>query len=92
MIQNSSAAGAKSYFSKAEYYSEGQERTGHWGGKGAALLGLSGEVEQAAFDALCDNKYPTSGKRLTPRNKADRTVGYDINYHVPKGLSKSCMP
>lgn len=87
IIQNRSAAGAKSYYSHADYLSEGQELAGRWGGRTAARLGLSGLVEKPDFDALCDNRHPGSGKRLTPRTKSDRTIGYDFNFHVPKGVS-----
>lgn len=87
VIQTKSAGGAKSYYSKSDYLSEGQELTGIWGGKAAERLGLSGEVEKIHFDALCDNQNPQTGERLTARNKVDRTVGYDFNFHVPKGVS-----
>ena len=43
IIQNSTAAGAKSYYSTADYYTEGQELVGIWRGKGTAMLGLEGE-------------------------------------------------
>jgi conjugative relaxase-like TrwC/TraI family protein len=80
-----SAAGAKSYYSKSDYY--GQELTGNWGGKAAARLGLSGKVDKAAFDRLCDNQNPASAQQLTPRNDDDRIVGYDFTFDVPKGVS-----
>ncbi len=87
IIQNQSSAGAKNYYSHSDYLSEGQELAGLWHGKGAELLGLTGVVEKKDFDALCDNLDPRTGKQLTPRNKSDRTVGYDFNFNVPKGLS-----
>src|SRR6478752_5055467 len=67
IIQNVHASGAKSYYSTADYYSEGQELVGEYRGKGARLLGLAGEVDKASWDALCDNKHPGSGDKLTPR-------------------------
>lgn len=85
--QNTHPVGAKSYYSTADYYSEGQELTGRWRGAAAAQLGLTGNVQQKDWDALCDNRHPQSGMRLTPRTKADRTVGYDFNFHVPKSVS-----
>lgn len=87
IIQNQSSAGAKSYYSHSDYLSEGQELAGLWHGNGAESLGLSGVVQKKDFDALCDNLDPRTGKQLTPRNKSDRTVGYDFNFNVPKGLS-----
>lgn len=87
IIQNKHAAGAKSYYSHGDYLSEGQELNGRWGGKGAALLGLTGDVQKRDFDALCDNLHPVTGARLTARTDTDRTVGYDFNFHVPKGVS-----
>jgi conjugative relaxase-like TrwC/TraI family protein len=87
IIQNQSSAGAKNYYSHSDYLSEGQELAGLWHGKGAELLGLAGVVEKKDFDSLCDNLDPRTGKQLTPRNKSDRTVGYDFNFNVPKGLS-----
>ncbi len=87
ITQNTHPVGAKSYYSTADYYSEGQELTGRWRGAAARKLGLEGDVKQAEWDALCDNKNPQTDKRLTRRTDTDRTVGYDFNFHVPKSVS-----
>ncbi len=87
IIENSSAAGVRSYFRSADYYTEGNELAGRWRGKAAARLGLRGEIQQKDWDALCDNLNPQTGKKLTVRQKANRRVGYDLNFHVPKSVS-----
>ncbi|MBL7815678.1 MAG: relaxase domain-containing protein [Saprospiraceae bacterium] len=91
IIVNSSAAGAKKYYSeglsKQDYYSEKQEIVGKWGGKAAEKLGLKGEVTQEEFSNLCDNINPQTGEQLTARQNENRRVGYDINFHAPKSLS-----
>ncbi len=87
IIQNTHVNGAKSYYSTADYYSEGQELTGRWRGEAARRLGLHGNVKQAEWDALCDNTDPRTGKQLTARLRKDRTIGYDFNFHVPKSVS-----
>lgn len=87
IVQNRAAASAKTYYSHAAYYSEGQEMAGVWGGRTAERLELAGTIEQADFNALCDNLDPASGHRLTARTKSNRSVGYDVNIHVPKGVS-----
>jgi conjugative relaxase-like TrwC/TraI family protein len=81
------AAQAKSYYSQSDYYTQDQELPGVWGGKGAELLGLRGEVGQAEFEALCDNRHPATGEPLTARTNGKRVVGYDFNFHAPKSLS-----
>lgn len=85
--QQESAAGAKRYYATADYYSEGQELVGLWGGIGAARLGLSGTVDKASFERLCDNLDPRTGKPLTVRTRGERTVGYDFTFSVPKSVS-----
>jgi len=88
IVQNTSAAGAKSYFSTADYYAPGQqELKGVWRGKGAERLGLGGTIEKQAWEALCDNRNPKTGEKLTARQKSERRVGYDVNFHVPKSVS-----
>ena len=89
IIQNTNRSRAKSYFSKADYYLEGQEQEllGIWRGEGAKRLGLSGQVQKGEWDALCDNRHPVTGLALTPRRKTERSVGYDFNFHVPKSVS-----
>src|SRR5260221_3200321 len=87
IIQSTSIAGAKNYYSSADYYSQGQELEGVWQGKAAARLGLSGVVRKEDWDALGDNRKPATGKVLTPRQKTNRRVGYDLNFHVPKSIS-----
>lgn len=85
--QNVSAAGAKSYFSHADYYNEGQELVGIWRGKAAERLGVEGAIEKQDWDLLCDNRHPQTGAQLTPRTKADRRIGFDFNFNSPKSVS-----
>lgn len=87
VTQSTNPAGAKCYYSSADYYSEGQELIGQWRGKGAARLGLRGEIRKAEWDALCDNRNPQTGKTLTQRVKTPRRVGYDFTFDVPKSVS-----
>ncbi len=87
ITQNNAPAGAKSYYTASDYYTEGQELVGTWKGKGADRLGLHGNVSQEDWESLCDNKCPVNGKPLTPRMRANRRVGYDFNFHVPKSVS-----
>jgi conjugative relaxase-like TrwC/TraI family protein len=83
----SNAQAVRSYYTTADYYSEGQEIVGLWGGKGAARLGLSGTVDQSAFERLCDNLHPMTGDPLTVRTRSERRVGYDFTFSVPKSVS-----
>src|ERR1700678_2882872 len=82
-----SAKDAKRYYATADYYSEGQEIIGLWGGKGAEKLGLSGTVDKGSFERLCDNLDPRTGEQLTVRTRTERTVGYDFTFSVPKSVS-----
>src|SRR5271165_4455852 len=69
-----SAEAAKNYFDVAlkasDYYTKD---VGTWGGKGAEILGLKGDVERKDFVALANNKWPGfSGRRLTARMNTTR--------------------
>ena len=82
---------AKSYFndalSRGDYYMDDQELGGQFHGKVAQRLNLVGSIEKKDFYKLCDNINPVTNEKLTSRNKANRTVGYDINFHCPKSVS-----
>src|SRR6204780_5238242 len=87
VTQQNSGAAAKKYYATADYYSEGQEIVGSWGGKGASRLGLEGTVDKFSFERLCDNLDPRTGKPLTVRTRTERRVGYDFTFSVPKSVS-----
>ena len=92
----SDAAGACRYFNpeKHDYYLDGQELTGQWGGRGAALLGLSGDVAEIDFRALANNRDPRAYRadpltdaRVTQIDQASRRVGYDCTFSVGKSVT-----
>lgn len=91
ITQSKGAAGAVKYFdkglAKSDYYSDHGETIGHWQGKGAELLGLTGEVDRDQFKDLAYNKAPGTDERLTSMNNDNRTVGYDFTFSVPKSVS-----
>jgi conjugative relaxase-like TrwC/TraI family protein len=87
IYSQTSSAAVKKYFDVADYYSEGQETVGRWGGGLADVLDLSGTVDKASFDCLCDNLHPQTGEQLTLRNGDNRRVGYDMVFSGPKSFS-----
>lgn len=91
MIQMRSAEQAEKYFdrelSQSDYYVDDQELKGMILGRVAARLGITGEATRDVFRSLCQNIHPLTGKNLTARTVEGRTIGYDINFHVPKSVS-----
>ncbi len=86
-----SAYGVKKYFETADYYSQGNETVGMWGGKLADDFGLKGPVTKDAFGQLCDNINPATGKQLTPRMNENRRVGEDFVFSLPKDVGSYLM-
>jgi conjugative relaxase-like TrwC/TraI family protein len=87
-----SAGSAKEYYtahSQADYYIEGHEMAGVWGGKLAAHFGLAGEVARGDFARLCDGLDPRTGKTLLPDKlrTVERRAGYDWTFDAPKSVS-----
>jgi conjugative relaxase-like TrwC/TraI family protein len=81
-----------------DYYSEGERVAGEWNGRGAELLGLSGAVNTADFEALRQGLNPISSEFLRVRHSADRTAAdgsklaqgrtlYDFTISAPKSVS-----
>ena len=82
----------------SDYYSEGERIAGEWSGRGAELLGLSGPVNTADFEALRQGLNPRTGEFLRIRHSADRTAAdgsklaqgrslYDFTISAPKSVS-----
>lgn len=46
------------------YYADSVEGPGTWMGRGAAALGLTGDVERRAFANVLEGRHPTTGERL----------------------------
>jgi len=82
---------AKDYFTRhmdRDYYlRDSAEFPGEWHGRGAEMLGLSGQVDKESYFRLCENLDPRTGEPLTPRTKADRRVSYDFTFNAPKSVT-----
>jgi conjugative relaxase-like TrwC/TraI family protein len=81
-----------------DYYDEGERLIGHWQGRGAALLGLSGEIKPEHFESLRQGLDPRTGEFLRQRKSADRMMPdgtiqshgrnlYDFTISAPKSVS-----
>lgn len=80
-----SAGGAANYFAKDDYYvGEHASEVSGWGGRGAAELDLSGEVEKQVFEDLLKGKLP-DGEQIG--NPERRRAGIDLTFSMPKSAS-----
>ncbi|HZW06034.1 MAG TPA: relaxase domain-containing protein, partial [Phycisphaerales bacterium] len=59
----------QSEFLHGDYYAEGGNTPGRWLGQGAEMLGLTGEVDQQAYEHLCYNRLPSGLGDLSPRTR-----------------------
>src|SRR6516165_1413672 len=89
---------AARHLQHSDYYAEGERIAGHWYGRGAELLAMSGTVDTRDFDALRQGLDPRTEEFLRQRRGADRigaqgeTLGqarslYDFTISAPKSVS-----
>jgi conjugative relaxase-like TrwC/TraI family protein len=82
----------------SDYYAEGERVIGTWQGRGAELLGVSGEVDSEQFEAIRQGLDPNTGEFLRQRHSADRIGAdgnvqsrgrnlYDFTISAPKSVS-----
>lgn len=82
---------AKSYFlEQDDYYlrdAEGLDKN-QWLGKGAAILGLKGQVEAKDFEELLAGTLP-NGEQLgkIEKNEVQHRPGFDLTFSAPKSVS-----
>ncbi|MGA2280989.1 MAG: MobF family relaxase [Verrucomicrobiota bacterium] len=92
-VAQKNLADAEKYFdehlAQNDYYAAGEIRPGQWIGAGAERLGLNRAVTREQFHALCENRNPNDGQRLTQRQlkKDKRRVFYDFTCSAPKSVS-----
>src|ERR1035438_3983711 len=89
-VAQKNLADAEGYFdehlSQNDYYAAGEIRPGQWIGAGAERLGLANIVTREQFHALCENKNPETGERLTQRQlkEGQRRGVFYFTCFVPK--------
>lgn len=96
-MSNLSAWQAENYYDQDESCSQelaakAQPWAATWQGKGAAALGLSGEVEQAVFQKLLHGKTP-QGRSLHAKriNPATHRAATDYTFSAPKSVSIAAL-
>jgi conjugative relaxase-like TrwC/TraI family protein len=85
-----SAVGSAEYYidlAKEDYYLKGGEPSGQWHGLGAALLGISGIVEDEDFHRLMNGLHPSSKQPLYQQHGQKHRAGYDLVFNAPKSVS-----
>ncbi len=77
------------HYSQDDYYTQNQRIVGHWVGRGAARLGLAGDVSRNDFSALLRGFHPRSGAVLVPAatHNGEHAAGWDSVFSAPKSVS-----
>ncbi len=80
-------AGAYYVDGPGRYYLDGDEPPGRWLGRGAASLGLAGEVDDDDFLSLMDGRDPATGELLGTSHHERTVRGFDVTCSAPKSVS-----
>src|SRR5579885_3478096 len=93
-----SAGQAETYYeekySRDDYYTEKQRVIGRWFGKGAAELGLTGDINTADFRAVLNGLDPRSGEIIVhaaQREGEQKRAGWDATFNAPKSVSVQAL-
>src|SRR5260370_28717328 len=87
------AAQAENYFenhySQDDYYTQNQRCVGRWIGRGAAGLGLAGEVSREDLSHLLQAVHPRTGAVVVPAavGSGKHAAGWDSVFSAPKSVS-----
>ncbi|MBB3862319.1 conjugative relaxase-like TrwC/TraI family protein [Novosphingobium hassiacum] len=80
-----SSGGAAAYFAQDNYYTvQENAEAGAWGGEGARLAGLSGQVDKDTFEAVLNGRLP--GGEMVGQVEG-RRLGLDLTFSMPKSAS-----
>jgi conjugative relaxase-like TrwC/TraI family protein len=82
-----SSAQASSYYEADDYYAEGGLSPSEWHGKGAAELGLSGDVDRQTFRELLDGKIGDQQLGTVRDGQLEHRPGWDVTLSAPKSVS-----
>jgi conjugative relaxase-like TrwC/TraI family protein len=90
------ASAAKEYFahlSQGDYFArDASPERPVYEGKTALHLGISGmEATKESFYALCDNRHPVTGEKLTARDKDNRRILTDMTFDEPKPVTLAAL-
>ncbi|HLW69061.1 MAG TPA: MobF family relaxase [Candidatus Binataceae bacterium] len=81
-------------YSRDDYYTEKRRVVGRWFGKGAAELGLGGEVDTKDFRAVLGGLDPSTGEIIVhaaQREGEQRRAGWDATFNAPKSVSVQAL-
>ena len=85
-----SAGAATNYYARDNYYASDREALQHsyWAGRGAAALGLKGEVAKSALSAILNGRLP-DGRQLgrVQDGAMVHAPGVDATFSAPKSVS-----
>jgi conjugative relaxase-like TrwC/TraI family protein len=87
-VSDAMVAGAvKSYFAVADYFVDGHNPVGIWGGELAKQLGLHGVVQKEHMDRLAEGYHPFTGEDLVQNRLENRRSANDITISAPKPVT-----
>jgi len=82
-----SSAQASSYYEADDYYAEGGLSPSEWQGKGAAELGLAGEVDREMFRDMLDGKIGEQQLGTIRDGQLEHRPGWDVTLSAPKSVT-----
>lgn len=82
-----SSVQAISYYEADDYYADGGVSPSEWQGRGAQSLGLSGEVDRAAFRELLDGRIDGQQLGTIRGGQLEHRPGWDLTLSAPKSVS-----